>query len=71
LNGGGGGGSYLASGFSNIITPTSNVGDGFVTITEVGPVTPAPEPSTLISGSLAGIVGLGLAWRSRRGRARG
>jgi len=38
----------------------------------VGPVTSlrviTPEPSTLVSASIAGLIGLGLAWRRRKAK---
>ncbi len=40
----------------------TDYGQGFVS------VAPVPEPSTILSASIAGLIGLGYAWRRRRAR---
>ena len=57
-NGGWGGTSYLASGFTNVIDMAGdNFGNGYITLS---PVTVVPETSTWVM-MLAGFAGLGLA----------
>jgi PEP-CTERM motif len=62
-------GNSVATGSGNLATvfltsASANV-DVTYTFTPAGPVA-VPEPSTLVSAAVAGVMGLGVAWRRRR-----
>ncbi len=64
--------TVTATGTSSTISFAFRNDPGFlgltdISVTDLGPsVAPVPEPSTLVSASIAGLMGLGYAWRRRR-----